>query len=82
MALRRREVHEPPIGDQIQPAAVLELELLDVLPRLPRFDGERAQRRDLDLDVEVPRVREDRAVLQPLDVRPGCLLYTSDAADE
>src|SRR5438067_12879073 len=68
MALRRGQGHEPPFGDQVDPTAVLELELLDELPRLPRLAGELPQRRDLDLDVEVPRVGEDGAVLHALDV--------------
>ena len=45
------------------PPAVGERELLGELPRLARLDRERAQRRDVDLDVEVAGVAEDRAVL-------------------
>ena len=40
MALGGGQVHEPPFGDQVDPTAVLELELLDELPRLPRLAGE------------------------------------------
>src|SRR5213082_2047085 len=41
---------------------------LDELARRARLGGQRAQCRDLDLDVEVARVAEDRAVLHPLHV--------------
>ena len=63
MALGGGEVDEPAVGEQVDPAAVRERELLDELARLARLGRERAQRRDLDLDVEVARVGEDRAVL-------------------
>src|SRR2546423_1650137 len=68
MAFRGREIHEAPVGDEVDPAAVGELVLLDELARVAGLDGERTQRRDLDLDVEVPRVAEDRAVLHVLHV--------------
>ena len=50
------------------PPSVLERELLDELaaPRASR--GQRPERRDVDLDVEVARVGEDRAVLHALHV--------------
>ena len=49
-------------------AAVRERELVDEVACLARLGRQRAQRRDVDLDVEVARVREDRAVLHALDV--------------
>ena len=63
MAFGGGEVHQPAVGDQVDPAAVLELELVDELPQRARLGRERAQRRDLDLDVEVAGVGQDRAVL-------------------
>ena len=71
MALRGRDVHEPPLGEQEEAASVVHRELLDELARLARLDGERAKRRDVDLDVEVAGVAEDRAVLHGLHVLAG-----------
>ncbi len=68
MALGGGEIDEPPVGNQVEAPPVGERELLDELPRLPRLDGHVAQRRDLDLDVEVAGVGEDRAVFHPLHV--------------
>ncbi len=67
MPLGGREVDEPALADQVDAAPVGELELLDLRSRLARGDGELSERRDLDLDVEVAGVREDRPVLQTLD---------------
>ena len=66
-----REVDEPALADQVDAASVRELELLDLGTRLACGNSELAQRRDLDLDVEVAGVGEDRPVLQPLDGRAG-----------
>ena len=68
MALGGGDVDEPALGEQEDPPAVGELELLDEVARLARLGGERAQRRDVDLDVEVARVADDRAVLHHLEV--------------
>ena len=57
VAFGGRDVDEPAVGEQVDAPAVGERELLDELPRLARLDGERPQRRDVDLDVEVARVR-------------------------
>ena len=62
------EVDEPALGEQVDLAAVGERELLDELPRLAGVGRKRAERRDVDLDVEVPGVGEDRAVLEALHV--------------
>ena len=71
MALGGCEVHEPAVRDQVEPPSVLELELVHELSQRPGLGRQGTQRRDLDLDVEVPRVREHRAVLHPLDVLAG-----------
>ena len=71
MALGRREVHEPPLADEVDAPAVRHRELVDERACLARLDREVAERADLDLDVEVARVGEDRAVLHPLHVRAG-----------
>ena len=68
MALGGGEVDEPAVGDEVEPPPVGERELLDELARLARLRRERLQRRDVDLDVEVAGVGEDRAVLHPLQV--------------
>ena len=56
MPLGRGEVDEPPLGDEVDAPAVGQRELVDEGARLARLDRELAQRADLDLDVEVPRV--------------------------
>ena len=71
MALRGSKVDQPPVGDQVDPAAVRERELVDELAQLTGPGREPAQRRDVDLDVEVARVREHRAVLHTLHVLAG-----------
>ena len=68
MALGGGEVDEPAVGDEVEAPSVGERELLDELARAPRLDRHLPQRRDLDLDVEVARVGEERAVLHPLHV--------------
>ena len=80
MALGGREVDEPAVGDQVDAAAVGERELLDELARHARLARERTQRRDLDLDVEVARVREDRAVLHQLDSARAVMTFLSPVA--
>src|SRR6185295_3566174 len=63
MTLCRREIDEPSLCDQVDPPSVLQLELLDEFPRSARLLRHLAESRDLDLDVEVTRVREDSSVL-------------------
>src|SRR5439155_17100161 len=65
---RGRQVHEPAVRDEVEAPSVLERELVDERPRLPRLSRELLERRDVDLDVEVPGVREDGAVLHRLQV--------------
>ncbi len=64
MAFRGRDVDEPPLGEQEDEPAVLELELLNHVPRLACFDREVPQRRNVDFDIEVAGVADDRAVLE------------------
>ena len=66
--LRGGEIDEPSVGDEVQPASVGEGEFLHELPRTPRLDRHLPQRRNLDLDIEVTRVGENRAVLHALQV--------------
>jgi hypothetical protein len=68
MALGGREVDEPALRDEVEPPPVGERELLHELPCDSRRGGEAAQRRDVDLDVEVAGIRQDRAVLHALQV--------------
>ena len=60
-----------PSASRIDAPAVGHRELLDEVPGLPRRDGERLQRGDVDLDVEVPGVADDRAVLHHGEVIVG-----------
>src|SRR6266536_2997404 len=48
MALGGGEVDEPAVRDEVEPAAVVERELLDELAREARLGRERLQRRDVD----------------------------------
>src|SRR5205814_4819065 len=61
----------PPVGDEVELLAAFELELLDELARLSRPRGELAKCRNFDLDVEMARVGQDRAVLHSLHVLAG-----------
>src|SRR5215217_8206755 len=65
MALGRAEVHEPPVGDEVDAPPVLEAELLDQRSSRAGLDGHLPECRDLDLDVEVAGVGENGAVLHP-----------------
>ena len=80
MPLGGGEVHQPAVGEQVEPPSVGERELLDELARLARLGRERTQRRDVDLDVEVAGVREDRAVLHPLHVLARAITRLSPVA--
>ena len=71
MALGRGEIDQPAVCDQIQAPAAGHRELVHQSTRLAGFDREVAERSDLDLDVEVPGVGEDRTVLHALEVRPA-----------
>ena len=66
--LRGGQVDEPALGEQVQAAPVGHVEALDVLPGPHRRDREVAQRRDVDLHVEVAGVGEDGSVLHHLEV--------------
>src|SRR2546422_2299962 len=60
--LRRREVHQPSVGEHIHPLPA-EPPLLHQFAHPPGALGRPPQRVQVDLHVEVPRVRDDRAVL-------------------
>ena len=62
------QVDQPPLGQQVDAAPVGERELLDILAHGAPLDGQRRQRRDVDLDVEMARVADDGAVLHGLEV--------------
>src|SRR4051794_2876469 len=62
------EVDHAPGGQQVQPAPVGERVLLDQRPHPTGRPAGRAQRREVDLDVEVAGVGQHRAVLHPLEV--------------
>ena len=71
MPLGRGEVDEPAVGDEVEAPPVGERELLDELAGAPLLDRHFAQGRDLNLDIEVTRVGQDRAVLHELHVLAG-----------
>ncbi len=62
------EVDQPPLGDEVELLAA-EVELLDVLADLADMAlGQRAQRGQVQLGIEVTRVGHDRAVAHRLEV--------------
>ena len=68
VALGGAEVDQPPLGDQVE-ALAAEVELLDVLADLADVAlGQRAQRGQVELRVEVAGVGHDRAVAHRLEV--------------
>ena len=67
MALAGGEVDDAPGGEQVQ-AAPAEVVLLHERPDVADLDGGGAQGVEVDLDVEVAGVGEDRAVLHALEV--------------
>ena len=68
MAVASGEVDEAALCEQVDLAAVLQLELLDVLADRAARDRERLELRNVDLDVEVAGVREDGTVFHDLEV--------------
>ena len=68
MALGRAQVDQPALGDEVEPLPA-EVELLDVVAHLADVAlGQRAQRREVELGVEVAGVGHDRAVAHRLEV--------------
>jgi hypothetical protein len=51
------QVDQAAVAEQVDPAAVLETELLDELADRTPFAREPLERRDVDLDVEVPELQ-------------------------
>ena len=68
MSLGRRQVDDPTAREEVQPASAGELVLLDQRPHLPDLAGQRPELLEIEFDVEVAGVREQRAVLHPLEV--------------
>ena len=68
MALGRAEVHEAALGDEVELLAA-EVELLDVVAHLADVTlGQRPQRGQVQLGIEVAAVGHDRAVAHDLEV--------------
>ncbi len=68
MPLGGGQVDQAPLAEHVDPPAVLQRELVHERPDGPPAARHRAERRQVDLDVEVAGVRQDRAVLQPAEV--------------
>ena len=68
VTLGRRQVDQAAVGEQVDAAAVRHGVLLDELAHRALLDRELLERRDVDLDVEVAGVGDDRAVLHDLEV--------------
>ncbi len=68
VALTGGEVDEASLAEQVGATSVGEAVLLDLGPDLAMGDGEALEVGSRDLDVEVPRVREETAVLQDPEV--------------
>src|SRR5712692_4246634 len=65
-----REVHQAPFGQDDDAAPVAEAVFLDERPQLAAALGLRCEEAQVDLVVEVPGVRDDRAVLEVRDGLP------------
>src|SRR5215510_14596092 len=68
MALRGGEVYQPPFAEHDDPLAVLQRVLIDELADGGFVLGNRAKDIEVQLDVEVTAVGDDRPVLHPLEV--------------
>src|SRR6202035_3357595 len=68
MAFRACEVHETSLPEEINLAPIGQMEDLNLTQALLNFARELLERGDVDLDVEVTRVADDRAVFHQLDV--------------
>ena len=82
MALGRRQVDQPAVGQQVDAAAVGHRVLLDELAHGALLDGELLERRDVDLDVEVAGVGDDGAVLHDLEVLAAQHVDVAGGGDE
>ena len=69
MPVARREVDDHPAPDEVQPPAVAHGELLDVAAYLAGAGSCGREAVHVYLDVYPARVRQDRAVGHPLEVR-------------
>ena len=82
MALARREVHEPPLREQVHLLPALQGVLVDELPH-PALLPEALEVRLAHLVVEMARVREDAAVLDRAEVLlPHDVLHPRRGDDE
>src|SRR5450756_2185049 len=82
VALGRRKVDQPAFGQQVQTAAVGHGVLLDELANGALLHGELLEGRDVDLDVEVAGVGDDRAVLHDLEVLAAQHVDVAGGGDE
>ncbi len=69
MSLGGSQVHQAPLGEQEQATAIGQDVLVGLVTHPARArDRQVGQGRDVNLDVEVPRIREDRPVLHGLEM--------------
>ena len=80
MPRRAAQIHQPPLGEDDQPLAIGELDLVDL--RLDVLPPVVPERRDLDLAVEVPDIADDRAVLHRPHMVDGDHVDIAGAGDE
>ena len=71
VAVRRRQIHKPPLRNGEEGLPVRQYIALDVVARVVLLHGELLEPRHVDLHVEVAGVGEDGAVLHGLEVLGG-----------
>src|SRR5688572_20872651 len=82
MALGRSEVDQTALAQKEDPSPVAELELLDEGPCHAPGDRHPLERREVDLDVEVAGVGDDRTALHDAEVPLPDRVYVAGHGDE
>ena len=77
MAVSRGEIDQPSLGQQVEPVAVGHFIAADVLAHFLFLHGDALERLHVHLDVEMPRVGQQRTVLHHGEVALGDDLLSS-----
>src|SRR5882672_2425896 len=82
MPFRGREVHEAAFSEQVDFAAILELVFIDERANFTLAARQLLQRRDVNLDVEVPGVAHNRSALHFLEMLGANHAFVPGHGDE